>query len=71
MKPTAGQDGKLTVEIVKAQFGPLPVPSQVGKLLESPVNSQIAKAMNNEPFFITKITLRDGVMVIQARQIAK
>ncbi len=68
MRPTASQDGKLTVEIVKAQFGPLPVPNQIGKVLENPVNSQIAKTMNSQPFFITNITLRDGAMTVRARQ---
>ena len=56
------------VEIVKAQFGPLPVPNQIGKLLENPVNSQIAKTMNSQPFLITNITVRDGAMVVRARQ---
>lgn len=68
MRPTASQDGKLRVEIVKAQFGPLPVPNQIGKVLENPVNSQIATAMNSQPFFITNVTLRDGALTVRARQ---
>jgi len=68
MRPIASQDGKFTVEVVKAQFGPLQVPNQIGKVLENPVNSQIAKTMNSQPFFITNITVRDGAMVVRARQ---
>lgn len=71
MKPGVNQEGKLTVEIVKAQFGPLPVPNQIGKLLENPVNSQIANALNGQSFAITEISLRDGAMVVRARQASR
>ena len=68
MRPSVSQDGKLTVEIVRAQFGPLPVPAQLGNLLQGPVNDQIANALNGQAFAITELTLRDGAMLVRARQ---
>lgn len=69
MKPTANQDGKLTVQVVSARFGPVPVPGQLGRLLENPINNQIAKTMNNQPFAIISLVVRDGGMTVQVRQV--
>lgn len=68
MRPSVSAEGKLTVEIVSAQFGPLPVPSQLGALLEGPVNDQIANALNGQPFKLTELTMRDGGMQVRAKQ---
>lgn len=70
LRPSVSADGKLTVEVVRAQFGPLPVPAQLGSLLEGPVNDQLANALNGQPFAIIELTLRDGAMLVRAKQIA-
>lgn len=67
LRPKAA-DGKLTVEVVSAQFGPLPVPANVGSVLEGPLNDQIASALNGQAFKITEITVREGAMLVQAKQ---
>jgi hypothetical protein len=67
LRPAAA-DGKLTVQVVSAQFGPLPVPANVGSILEGPVNEQIANALNGQSFSITEITVRQGNMLIRAKQ---
>jgi hypothetical protein len=67
LRPAAA-DGKLTVEVVSAQFGPLSVPSNVGSVLEGPINEQIANALNGQSFALTELTVRDGAMLIRAKQ---
>jgi hypothetical protein len=61
-------DGKLTVEVVSAQFGPLPVPASLGNLIQGPINDQIANALNGQSFSITEITVRNGAMLVRAKQ---
>ena len=68
LRPSVSAEGKLTVEVVSAQFGPLPVPGQLGALLEGPVNDQIANALNGQPFTLTELTMRDGGMQVRAKQ---
>jgi hypothetical protein len=67
LRPTAA-NGKLTVQVVSAQLGPLPVPANLGALLEGPVNNQIANALSGQSFSITELTVRDGAMLVRAKQ---
>jgi hypothetical protein len=67
LRPTA-VDGKMTVQVVSAQLGPLPVPANIGAVLEGPVNDQIASALDGQSFSITELTVRDGAMLVRAKQ---
>jgi LmeA-like phospholipid-binding len=67
LRPKAA-DGKLTVEVVSAQLGPLPIPANLGGLLDGPINDQIANALNGQSFAITELTVRDGAMLVRAKQ---
>ncbi len=67
LRPKAA-DGKLTVEVVSAQLGPLPIPANLGSLLDGPINDQIANALNGQSFAITELTVRDGAMLVRAKQ---
>jgi hypothetical protein len=68
LRPTAA-DGKLTVQVVSAQLGPIPVPGNLGALLEGPVNDQIANALSGQAFTITELAVRDGALLVRAKQV--
>lgn len=67
LRPGA-QDGKLTVDVVRASIGPLPIPPNLGRLLEDPINNQVGNAVENVPFRIIGIATRNGAIVVQARR---
>jgi hypothetical protein len=67
MRPAAA-DGKLTVQVVSAQLGPLPIPGNLGAVLEGPINDQIANALSGQSFSITELTVRDGALVVRAKE---
>jgi hypothetical protein len=61
------KDGKFTVEIVRTQLGPIPIPNGLGRLLEGPINSQITNSTQNRPFKITGVEVNDGYMIVHVR----
>ena len=65
------QDGKLTVEVIRASIGPLPIPPNLGRLLEDPVNSQVESAVENVPFRIVGVATRNGTIVVRASRAAR
>lgn len=65
LRPGA-QDGKLTVDVERASLGPLPLPPNLGRLLEDPINSQVANAVQNAPFRIVSVTTRQGAVIVRA-----
>lgn len=67
LRPTA-TDGKLTVAIVSSQLGVIPVPGNLGSLLEGPINDQIANALSGQPFTLTELTVSDGMLLVRAQQ---
>ena len=71
LRPTVSTDGKLTVDVVSAQLGPLTIPAGLGRLLEGPVNSQLTNAMSGQPFRLLTVMLRDGSMTVRAKQEAR
>lgn len=65
LRPGA-QDGKLTVAVVRAGLGPLPAPPNLGRLLEDPLNAQVAAAVQNEPFRVVAVSTRQGAIIVRA-----
>jgi hypothetical protein len=61
------KDGKFTVEIVRTQLGPIPIPNGLGRLLDGPINAQIANATQNRPFQIMGVEVNDGYMNVRVR----
>jgi hypothetical protein len=61
------KDGKFTVEIVRTQLGPIPIPNGLGRLLESPINGQIVNATQGRPFRIIGVNVNDGFMIVRVR----
>lgn len=61
------KDGKFTVEIIRTQLGPIPIPNGLGRLLESPINGQIVNATQGRPFRIIGVTVNDGFMLVRVR----
>lgn len=59
------RDGNLVAEIVRTQLGPLPIPAQLGRLLEGPVNSQLASAAQGQPYRVNEIVVRDGSLLVR------
>lgn len=70
LRPGA-QDGKLTVDVERASIGPLPLPPNLGRLLENPINGQVANAVQNEPFRIVSITTRQGAVIVRASRVRR
>ena len=68
LRPAVGADGKLAVDVVSAQLGPLPVPSGLGRFLDGPVNSQLGNAMQGQSFRLLSLTVADGAMTVRAKQ---
>jgi hypothetical protein len=61
------KDSKFTVEIVRTQLGSIPIPNGLGRLLDGPINAQIANATQNRPFLITGVEVNDGYMLVHVR----
>jgi hypothetical protein len=61
------QDGKVTAEVVSAQLGPLQLPAGLGRLIERPINDQLAGTLHGEPFRVTAVSTRDGALIVRAR----
>jgi hypothetical protein len=60
-------DGALSTEVITAQVGPLSVDS-FGSLIEDQINNQITNSLNSQSFTITELTVRDGAMLVRAKQ---
>jgi hypothetical protein len=59
------KDGKLAIEVVRATLGPLPIPTNLGRLLENPINSQLATAVQNKPFRVLAVTVEQGKILVR------
>lgn len=60
------QGGQVKVDVVRASLGPLPLPANLGRLLEDPINSQVGNAVQNEPFRVIEVTTRQGAVLVRA-----
>lgn len=61
----ASKDGKLAIEVVRATLGPLPIPFNLGRLLEDPINMQLATAVQNKPFRVLVVTVEQGKILVR------
>jgi uncharacterized protein YpmS len=63
---TTGDDGRLQVEIVEADFGPLPIPQSMLDTVANGLNELITGELGPQAtgFQITDVTIADGTMVV-------
>lgn len=59
------KDGKLAIEVVRATLGPLPIPFNLSRLLEDPINTQLATAVQNKPFRVLSVTVEQGKILVR------
>ena len=59
------QDGKLAIEVVRASLGPLPIPLNLGRILENPITMQLANAVQNKPFRVLSVTVQQGKLLVR------
>ncbi len=59
------KDGKLVIEVVRATLGPLPLPTNLGRILEDPINMQLANAVQNKPFRVLTVTVQQGKLLVR------
>jgi hypothetical protein len=59
------KDGKLAIEVVRATLGPLPIPANLGRILENPINMQLATAVQNKPFRVLSVTVEQGKLLVR------
>ena len=58
------EDGVLRFRVVQARLGPLPVPNNVERLVERPINRQVETALGDLPATVTGVrTTPEGVTV--------
>lgn len=60
------RDGRLIVDVERASLGPLPVPPNLGQLLENPLNRQVANTMGERPFRVVGVATRQGAVIVRA-----
>jgi hypothetical protein len=62
MRPVL-EEGLVRMKVVEAKFGPVPVPGNVERLVEAPINDRIQAAIAGYPATITSVrAVADGVM---------
>jgi hypothetical protein len=66
MEPTV-VDGSLQMDVREAKLGPLPVPANVGRLAEKPINDRLATVTGGLPATVTSARVSDGGLVVTAR----
>lgn len=59
------KDGKLAIEVVRASLGPLPLPPNLGRILENPINTQLSNAVQNKPFRVLAVTVQQGKLFVR------
>lgn len=59
------KDGKLAIEVVQASLGPLPLPSNIGRILENPINTQLSNAVQGKPFRVLAVTVQQGKLLVR------
>ena len=59
------KDGKLAIEVVRATLGPLPLPTNLGRILEDPINMQLANATQNKPFRVLSVNVQQGKLLVR------
>lgn len=58
------EDGRLRMRVLQARLGGLPVPNDVERVVEKPINAQLAAAIGGLPATVTSArTARDGLTV--------
>lgn len=59
------KDGKLAIEVVRATLGPLPLPPNLGQILENPINTQLSNSVQNKPFRVLTVTVQQGKLTVR------
>jgi hypothetical protein len=60
------EDGRLAMHVVRAQFGALPIPSDIALLAEQPMNDRIAAAIGGLPATITGVKVETTGVTVSA-----
>lgn len=68
LRPSVSAEGAIRAEVVSARFGPLPVPAQIGRLLEDPINQQAKRAFGDGAHRVTETVVRQGVMQVRIKR---
>jgi hypothetical protein len=66
MEPTV-VDGSLQMDVREAKLGPLPVPDNVGRLAEKPINDRLATVTGGLPATVTSAHVTADGLVVTAR----
>ncbi|HEY8601827.1 MAG TPA: hypothetical protein VIL85_25595 [Thermomicrobiales bacterium] len=59
------KDGKLAIEVVRATLGPLPLPPNLGRILENPINMQLSTSVQNKPFRVLAVSVQQGKLFVR------
>jgi len=65
VSPTV-QDGKLAIKIVRADFGPVPVPGPVLDQINQQIQSLLDKE-SSQDILLTAITIREGEVDVMGK----
>ena len=60
------EDGRLVTRVRNARFGILPVPSNLQRLAEDPLNRELTAVIANLPATLTSVRLTDAGLVVSA-----
>ena len=63
----AVRDGHLQMDVLKVKLGPLPVPINVQRLIEDPVNERVAAALGGLPATVRSSRVTDSGLEVTAR----
>jgi len=60
------RDGALRTRVARARLGPLPVPSNLSRLAEAPLNRELTAALANLPATLTSARVTDAGLIVTA-----
>lgn len=58
---------QVRLKVRRAKLGPLPVPRDINRLAEGPINRQVAASLNGLPATISSVAVRDDGLTITAK----